>query len=382
MKKIALLGGTGSIGIQTVDVIKENKEQFELFAFSFGTNVDVALTVIEELKPKYIVTKDKDTCDKVKNHLTYKATCSYGLEAISEIATHPEVQIVVNALLGSVGLQPTLDAIRAKKKIAFANKETLVTAGHIVMDEVKKYEVDLLPVDSEHAAIHQCLASSNMNDVKRIILTASGGSFRDLSREELSQVTRKDALKHPNWDMGAKITIDSATMMNKGLEVIEAHWLFSIPYEQIEVILHRESVIHSMVEFVDRSVLAQLGTPDMRIPIQYAIAYPERIPFQLSDSLDFASLGKLHFEKMSFERFPSLKMAYEAGKTGGSMPTVLNAANEVAVELFLKEKINFLQIERIIAEQLESHQVINTPDLETIVEIDRQVRVDVFKNAT
>src|SRR5690625_3751554 len=215
MKKIALLGGTGSIGIQTVDVIKENKEQFELFAFAFGTNVDAALSVIEELKPKYIVAKDKATCDQLKIHLTYDAKCSYGLEAISEVATHPDVHIVVNALLGSIGLQPTLNAIRAKKKIAFANKETLVTAGHLVMDEVKKHGVDLLPVDSEHAAIHQCLASSNMNDVKRIILTASGGSFRDLSREERSQVTRKDALKHPNGDMGAKRTMYSATMENK-----------------------------------------------------------------------------------------------------------------------------------------------------------------------
>ncbi|MGM8214504.1 1-deoxy-D-xylulose-5-phosphate reductoisomerase [Bacillaceae bacterium W0354] len=378
MKNITLLGGTGSIGIQTIDVIKANKEQFQLFAYAFGSNIDVAIPIIEELRPKFIVTKNKAISEQVKTHISYGAKISYGMEALCEISTHPDVDLVVNALLGSMGLQPTLDAIRAKKKIAFANKETLVTAGHIIMEEAKKYKVDLLPIDSEHAAIHQCLASSNLDDVKRIILTASGGSFRDRSREELIGVTKKDALNHPNWEMGAKITIDSATMMNKGLEVIEAHWLFSMPYEQIDVIMHRESVIHSMVEYVDQSIIAQLGTPDMRIPIQYAMTYPKRMSYSMSEGLDFVSIGALHFEELSFERFPCLKMAYEAGKTGGSMPTVLNAANEVAVQLFLEDKIKFLEIEKLIENQLEKHQLIKNPDLETILTIDHDVRQDVL----
>lgn len=378
MKKIALLGGTGSIGLQTVEVIESYQEQFELISFAFGTNIKVALPIIERLRPKIIVTKNKDIAEQVKLAINYEATVSYGIDALCDAATHHDVDLVVNALLGSIGLKPTLEAIRAQKQIAFANKETLVTAGHIVMEEAKKYNVDLLPVDSEHAAIHQCIARSDHESIKRIILTASGGSFRDRTREQLVGVTKKEALKHPNWNMGAKITIDSATMMNKGLEVIEAHWLFSIPYDQIDVIMHRESVIHSMVEFVDQSVIAQLGTPDMRIPIQYAMTYPDRLPFSMSQGLDLSLIGTLHFQEASFERFPCLKYAYEAGKEGGSMPTVLNAANEVAVDLFLNEKIEFLEIEKIIEQQLNLHEKIKNPDLETILEIDKQVRKNIL----
>ncbi|TFB23178.1 1-deoxy-D-xylulose-5-phosphate reductoisomerase [Filobacillus milosensis] len=374
MKQIALLGGTGSIGLQTVEVIKEHPEEFNLLAFAFGENVDKALPIIEQLKPSYIVVKNRAIKEKLGNRISYNGKINYGIEALNEIVSLSKVDIVVNAVLGSVGLEPTLEAIRANKQIAFANKETLVTAGHLVMKEAKANQVNLLPVDSEHAAIHQCLKGENLKEVNRIILTASGGSFRDRTREELVGVTKYDALKHPNWSMGSKITIDSATMMNKGLEVIEAYWLFGVPYDGIQVIMHNESVIHSMVEFVDRSVMAQLGTPDMRIPIQYALTYPDRFNYHLSDALDLVQIGQLNFREMSFERFPCLRMAYEAGKAGGSLPTVLNAANEEAVSLFLQDHIKFLDIEKLIENELEKHSVIKNPDLETILSIDAEIR--------
>ncbi|GAA0461520.1 1-deoxy-D-xylulose-5-phosphate reductoisomerase [Alkalibacillus silvisoli] len=374
MKNIVLLGGTGSIGLQTIDIIKEHPNSFKLYGFAFGTQVDVAKPIVEELKPEVIIVKDEQTKSLLQSSLTYDVKVYAGVEALSDVVTHPQVDVVVNALLGSVGLEPTLQAIRSQKQIAFANKETLVTAGHLVMDEANKYGVDLLPVDSEHAAIHQCLRGESLKELKRMVITASGGSFRDRNRNELIDVTKEDALKHPNWSMGAKITIDSATMMNKGLEVIEAHWLFDVPYNQIDVIMHKESVIHSMVEFVDQSVMAQLGTPDMRIPIQYALTYPDRYPYSLSKGLDLLSFATLNFQEMSFERFPCLKMAYDAGREGGSMPTVLNAANEEAVALFLNDKIDFLGIETLIQKQLEQHTKINSPDLETIISIDQEIR--------
>ncbi|GEN44954.1 1-deoxy-D-xylulose-5-phosphate reductoisomerase [Alkalibacillus haloalkaliphilus] len=374
MKNIVLLGGTGSIGLQTIDIIKEYPDAFNLYALAFGTQVDVAKPIIEELKPQVVIVKDGETKSHLESTLTYDVKVYAGLDALSEIVKHDQVDLVVNALLGSVGLKPTLEAIRAKKQIAFANKETLVTAGHLVMEEARKYGVDLLPVDSEHAAIHQCLRGENLKELKRMVITASGGSFRDRTREELVGVTKEDALKHPNWSMGAKITIDSATMMNKGLEVIEAHWLFGVPYDQIDVIMHKESVIHSMVEFTDQSVMAQLGTPDMRIPIQYALTYPERYPYNMSEGLDLLSFGTLNFQEMSFERFPCLKMAYESGREGGSMTTVLNAANEEAVSLFLNGKVDFLGIENLIQNQLEQHKTITSPDLGTILTIDQETR--------
>ncbi|PKR78655.1 1-deoxy-D-xylulose-5-phosphate reductoisomerase [Halalkalibacillus sediminis] len=374
MKKVTLLGGTGSIGLQTIEVLKQHPEQFELYAFAFGAQVDKALPIIQEMKPKYIVTKDENIKEQVEKDITYDAKVSSGLEALRTISSLDEIDIVVNAILGSIGLQPTLDAIRAKKQIAFANKETLVTAGHLVMEEARKHNVELLPVDSEHAAIHQCLKGESKESIKRIILTGSGGSFRDRSRAELKGVTKSDALKHPNWSMGAKITIDSATMMNKGLEVIEAHWLFDVPYDQIDVILHKESVIHSMVEFNDQSVMAQLGTPDMRIPIQYALTYPGRSDYRMSQGLDLLSFGQLHFQEMSFERFPCLEMAYNVGKTGGSLPTVFNAANEEAVQLFLEDKITFLDIEEVIEKAVSNHETISKPDLDTIISLDQETR--------
>ncbi|WP_102028250.1 1-deoxy-D-xylulose-5-phosphate reductoisomerase [Salirhabdus sp. Marseille-P4669] len=374
MQNVTLLGATGSIGIQTIDVIEEHQEEFSLFAISFGRNVEKALPIILKFQPKYIVVGSEDIKQSVQQQLRYHATVYVGIEGMKEIVTHPDVDIVVNAVLGSVGLEPTIDAIRAKKRIAFANKETLVTAGHLVMKEANKYGVELLPVDSEHAAIHQCLKGESKKEAKRIIITASGGSFRDKTREELKNVSLKEALQHPNWSMGAKITIDSATMMNKGLEVIEAHWLFNMPYDKIDVLLHKESVIHSMVEFQDLSVMAQLGTPDMRIPIQYALTYPSRFAFPKGKGLNLMEIGTLHFEKLSTERFPALKMAYEAGRAGGTMPTVLNAANEVAVQLFLDGKISFLTIEDFIQKAMDEHTIINNPELETILEIDQETR--------
>ncbi|MBR7552923.1 1-deoxy-D-xylulose-5-phosphate reductoisomerase [Allobacillus sp. GCM10007491] len=373
MKNITLLGGTGSIGEQTVEVIEQLPE-YRLFAFAFGKRVDKALGLVERLKPEWIVAGDRQAKEEIEKKISYQAKVSYGMEALCEVASNDQTDIVVNALLGSIGLQPTLDAIRSRKQIAFANKETLVTAGHLVMAEAKKYGVDLLPVDSEHAAIHQCLRGEKREQMNRLIVTASGGSFRDYSRDELVGVKKEDALKHPNWDMGAKITIDSATMMNKGLEVIEAHWLFQVPYNKIDVIMHKESVIHSMVEFNDLSVMAQLGTPDMRIPIQYALTYPNRTDFSLSEGLDLLKFRELHFNELSFERFPCLRMAYEAGKAGGSAPTVLNAANEVAVQLFLDDQITFLEIEQLIEEALQKHQVIEQPDLESILAVDQDTR--------
>jgi 1-deoxy-D-xylulose-5-phosphate reductoisomerase len=273
-----------------------------------------------------------------------------------------------------VGLHPTLQAIECGKVIAIANKETLVTAGHLVMEAAQKNNVPLLPVDSEHSAIFQALQGEKEKNIERLILTASGGSFRDFTRNELESVTVEQALNHPNWSMGAKITIDSASMMNKGLEVIEAHWLFNMPYEKIDVLLHKESIIHSMVEFHDSSIIAQLGTPDMRVPIQYALTYPDRLPLRSSKRLDLASIGKLHFEEMDMARFRCLGFAYEAGKKGGSMPTVLNAANEVAVAAFLEGKIRFLQIEDLIEKALTAHQITNHPSLTAIQEIDKETR--------
>ncbi|OIJ13130.1 1-deoxy-D-xylulose-5-phosphate reductoisomerase [Anaerobacillus alkalilacustris] len=374
MKKISLLGSTGSIGTQTLEVIRKHPDKFSLEALSIGKNIDLGLKQIHEFKPKLVSVQFKDDYDKLLKEIPKDVQLLYGAEGLEEVAANNDANILVNAVLGSVGLKPTLSAIKAGKTIAIANKETLVTAGHIVTSEAKKYNVQLLPIDSEHSAIFQCLQQENLVEVEKLILTASGGSFRDRDRSELKDVTVKDALNHPNWSMGAKITIDSATMMNKGLEVIEAFWLFQIPYDKIEVILHKESIIHSMVEFVDSSVIAQLGTPDMKVPIQYALTYPNRIKFQESNRLKLWDVGKLHFAKPSFDRYRCLRFAYDAGKSGGTMPVVLNAANEEAVSLFLDGKISFLQIEEAIERALLQHQNIISPTLEVIQEIDEETR--------
>ncbi|WRP08827.1 1-deoxy-D-xylulose-5-phosphate reductoisomerase [Rossellomorea aquimaris] len=373
MKKISLLGATGSIGSQTLDVIRENPEEFKLTAMSVGRNIEEARKMILEFSPQLISVQRKEDAELLKKEMPSSLKVLYGEEGLVEVACHQDADILVNAVLGSVGLHPTLQAIEAGKMIAIANKETLVTAGHLVMEAARKKNTSLLPVDSEHSAIFQALQGEQEKNIEKLIITASGGSFRDRTREELVGVTVTEALNHPNWSMGAKITIDSASMMNKGLEVIEAHWLFDIPYDQIEVVQHRESIIHSMIQFHDSSVMAQLGTPDMRVPIQYALTYPDRL-IRSGKRLDLVEMGKLHFEEMDLNRFRCLAFAYEAGRIGGSMTTVLNAANEAAVSMFLENKISFLDIEAYIEKAMSTHQVIHRPDLETIHEIDKQTR--------
>jgi 1-deoxy-D-xylulose-5-phosphate reductoisomerase len=374
LKSISLLGASGSIGTQTLNILDQHPDQFRLVACTVGKNIDKAREIIEKYSPKLVSVLKKEDAEQLKLEYDGKVTILYGEEGLVEAAVHPEAEMVVNAVIGSVGLYPTLQAIKEKKTIALANKETLVTAGHIVMEEAKNHGVSILPVDSEHSAIFQCLQGEKEKNIERLVLTASGGSFRDRTREQLKGVSVDEALNHPNWSMGAKITIDSATMMNKGLEVIEAHWLFHLPYEQIDVILHRESIIHSMVEFHDSSVIAQLGTPDMRVPIMYALSYPDRLPLPQASRLSLTEIGQLHFEKMDMNRFRCLQFAYEAGRRGGTFPTVLNAANEVAVAAFLERKIEFLQIEDLIEQALSRHESNEHPDLTTIQEVDKETR--------
>ncbi|MET1247861.1 1-deoxy-D-xylulose-5-phosphate reductoisomerase [Sporolactobacillus sp. STCC-11] len=374
MKKISLLGATGSVGIQTLKVIREHPDQFSVAALAFGENIQAALPIIHEFKPQLVSVKNKQVADRIRIQLDNHTRLVYGIEGMIEVAVFSESDMLVNAVLGSVGLEPTLAAIEAGKTIGLANKETLVTAGHIVMKRAADCGVRVLPIDSEHSAIFQSMQGQDRSAVSRITITASGGSFRDKNRDELAEVTVKDALNHPNWSMGAKITVDSATMMNKGLEVIEAHWLFDMPYEKIDTVIHRESIVHSLVEYADHSVIAQLGLPSMLAPIQYALTYPSRIELKQTKSLNLWEIGSLHFQKVDMQRFPSVSLAYQAGKTGGSMPTVLNAANEMAVQAFLSEKISFLDIERYVETALNRHHVIQMPDLETIEAVDKETR--------
>lgn len=373
MKKIILLGATGSIGTQALTIVRENPDKFQVVALSFGRNMERGRAIIQEFKPKMVAvwhTRDKVTLQaefpdlKVFN----------GLEGLREVSTYPDGDILLNAVMGSVGLLPTLDAIEAGKTIAIANKETLVTAGHLVINAAREKNISLLPVDSEHSAILQALNGENPEKIKKIILTASGGSFRDKTREQLSEVTVKEALKHPNWNMGNKLTIDSATMFNKGLEVMEAHWLFGVSYDQIEVVIQRESIVHSMVQFVDGSIMAQLGTPDMRIPIQYALTAPDRFHIPFENEFRITDFSALHFEKVDHERFPALKLAYNAGKIGGTMPTVLNAANEIAVAGFLNGQVAFYNIEALVENAMNRHTSISNPDLDTILQVDKETR--------
>lgn len=372
-KHITLLGATGSIGIQTIDIIREHPQEFKLVAFSAGRNLDKTREIIREFSPALVSVQNENDAILLKKEFP-SIELAYGNKGLIDVATHSDASVLVNAVLGSVGLESTLEAIKQQKTIALANKETLVTAGHLVMAAAAKYNSPILPVDSEHSALFQSMNGEKRSQVSRLILTASGGSFRDRTRQELENVTIQDALNHPNWSMGAKITIDSATMMNKGLEVIEAQVLFDMSYDDIDVLLHRESIIHSMVEFHDTSVMAQLGTPDMRVPIQYALSYPDRLPRKQAKRLNLVEIGKLHFEEMNLERFRALKLAYDAGRAGGSMTTVLNAANEAAVALFLNGDIRFLQIEELIERVMDKHDVIRTPDLETILHVDAITR--------
>lgn len=372
-EKLAILGSTGSIGTSTLEVVRGQQEEFEVISLSAGTNVELMIQQIREFRPKVVSMATRELAERVQIEVGLEVQVLWGEEGLLEVATHPEVTYLVSALVGSQGLRPTLAAIQAGKKIGLANKETLVTAGHIVTAEARKANVPLLPIDSEHSAIFQCLNGEHMSDVERLIITASGGSFRDRTRADLSHVTVEDALKHPNWAMGAKITIDSATMMNKGLEVIEAHWLFGFDYDKIDVLLHPQSIIHSLVEFQDGAVMAQLGTPDMKVPIQYALTYPCRLPVQTT-KLDLAKIARLDFREMDLDRYVALRLAFEAGRAGGTMPTVLNAANEIAVARFLRKEIPFLAIDHIVENALEVHQMISNPTLEAIEEADHWAR--------
>ena len=376
VKRISLLGATGSIGIQTLDIIKEHPDQFQLVAFSAGKNIEATKQIIQEFTVPLVSVLAEEDAIQLRKEFP-QSEIVFGDQGLVQVAAHAGADVLVNAVLGSVGLSPTLEAIKQGITIAIANKETLVTAGHLVMKAAKEHNVPILPVDSEHSALFQAMNGEKRSEIAKLIITASGGSFRDRTREELKNVTVKDALNHPNWSMGSKITIDSATMMNKGLEVIEAHVLFDIAYDDIEVLLHRESIIHSMVEFQDTSVIAQLGTPDMRVPIQYALSYPERLARKNAPRLNLAQLGKLHFEEMDYTRYHALKLAIDAGRAGGTMTTVLNAANEAAVALFLQEKIGFLTIDEFIERAMDEHVNLSNPDLETILHVDAKTRKSV-----
>ncbi|MBC1557891.1 1-deoxy-D-xylulose-5-phosphate reductoisomerase [Listeria booriae] len=373
MRKINLLGATGSVGSQTLEIVREHPELFQVVALSFGRNMKLGTAVIEEFKPELVSVEHRRDYEKLKLEFP-NLKVYYGAMGLQEVATYAHGDILINVVMGSVGLQPTLDAIAAGKEIAIANKETLVTAGHLVMRAAKEKGVRIVPVDSEHSAIYQCLQGENPANISKLIVTASGGSFRDRTREQLRNVTVAEALTHPNWSMGNKITIDSATMFNKGLEVIEAHWLFNLDYDDIEVVVHRESVIHSMVAFKDGSHIAQLGLPDMRVPIQYALTHPERASISFNKPFDITEFGALHFDKMDFHRFPALKLAYTAGKIGGTMPSVLNAANEIAVAGFLNGQVAFQDIEALVENAMNRHETIANPDLETIFQVDQETR--------
>lgn len=373
MKKIAVIGSTGSVGTQTLDVCLQHPGQFEVVGLAAGTNAELFVKQAVQFRPKKASVATKEIADQVRHRIPAEVELLYGEEGLIEVAAGTDAETVVTAIVGSAGLPATLAAISEGKHIALANKETLVTAGHLVTGLAKEKGVSLLPVDSEHSAIFQCLNGERMKDAELITLTASGGSFRDLNREQLKNVTVEDALKHPNWSMGAKITIDSATMVNKGLEVIEARWLFGMDFDRIGVLLHPESIVHSFVEYRDGSVIAQLGTPDMRVPIQYALTYPERWP-STTNRLSLAKVGRLNFREMDFERYPCLRLAYECGKIGGTATSVFNAANEVAVARFLNKDISFLEIERIIETVLSRHDVLADPGLEAIKEADRWAR--------
>ncbi|WP_035298297.1 1-deoxy-D-xylulose-5-phosphate reductoisomerase [Brevibacillus thermoruber] len=375
MKRISLLGSTGSIGMSTLDVVAQHPEEFSIVALAAGNNMERLAEQVKQFRPELVSVGSEKAAGELRERLgsAHRPEIVCGTAGLELAARHPNADFVMTAVVGSVGVAPTLAAIEAGKAIGLANKETLVSAGHLVMKAARERGVPIIPVDSEHSAVFQSLQGERREDVARIILTASGGSFRHLSREELAHVTVAEALNHPNWSMGAKITIDSASMMNKGFEVIEAHWLFDMPYEQIDCILHYESIIHSMVEYKDRAVMAQLGTPDMRVPIQYALSYPKRMPL-MTEPLDLVKCGTLHFAPMDFDRYPLLQLAYECGKQGGTHPAVLNAANEVAVARFLQGEIGFLDIERIVRETCEIHQGISQPSLEEIMAADEWAR--------
>lgn len=373
MKKIAILGSTGSIGTQTLDVVREHSDELQVVALAAGSNKERLKEQIKEFHPKLVSLSDEKKAQELKEELAgeqVEVVC--GMEGLIEVAGADSADVVVTAVVGMMGILPTMEAIKKGKDIALANKETLVTAGHLIIPMAKEYGVSILPVDSEHSAIFQSLQGEPKAALDKILLTASGGPFRGKSAEFLETVTLEDALNHPNWSMGPKITIDSSTMVNKGLEVMEAKWLFGVDYSQIEVVIQPQSIIHSMVQYVDGAIIAQLGTPDMRVPIEYALFYPERRSLS-GDRLDFSKLSQLTFEKPDYKVFRGLSLAIEAGKTGGTMPTVFNAANERAVAKFLKGEIKYTDIVRSIEKCMDAHKVSAHPDLEEILATEQWV---------
>lgn len=381
-KRIAILGSTGSIGKQTLDVISAFKDEFEVVGLAAGSNAQLLAEQIKEHNPRFVSVKDASLAQELKSILKNPTLEIFwgdiGLEFISSCSC----EIVVNGLVGALGLKPTISALSHGKRVAFANKETLVIAGDLIRDLLEKNHGEIIPLDSEHAAIHQCLSGQHINNVKKIMLTASGGPFRTWTKEEINTATKDQALKHPTWVMGQKITIDSATLMNKGLEVIEAMNLFDIDSKKIEVLIHPQSIMHSAVEFVDGNIIAQLGATDMKLPIQYSLFYPEKkqLPFNLF--CDLLSVGKLEFEKPDLSKFPCLELAYDVASKGKSYPIVLNAVNEIAVDMFLKEKISFVDIPKIISNALEKHKPVSMTSLEEILDMDKEVRLQTLEVIT
>jgi 1-deoxy-D-xylulose-5-phosphate reductoisomerase len=376
-KHVAILGSTGSIGVNTLNVIREHMDDFKVVALATRGNIDLLLKQVREFKPVIVAIAD-ERCAKVfikqgKSSVRVAA----GMEGLIKIASIREADIVVSAIVGAAGLLPTIEAVKSGKTIALANKEVLVTAGEIVMRLAQEHKAEIIPVDSEHSAVFQCLRGEDKSSVKRLILTASGGPFLNHHADKLYKVSSKEALKHPRWDMGKKITIDSATMMNKGFEVIEAHWLFGVDISKIDVVIHPQSIIHSMVEFRDGAILAQMGEPDMKVPIQYALTYPNRMQ-RNSQEFDFIKNNILTFAAPDLEKFPCLELAYEAIKAGGTMPTVLNTVNEVAVARFLKNEIKFTDIPKLIKKAMDSHKVLENPGIDDILKIDEAIRREKF----
>ncbi len=380
MKRISLLGSTGSIGVSTLDVIASHPDEFTVIALAAGRNIALLLTQIKRFRPSVAAVMDEEDASNLRRLLGPNTTPAVfsGPEGYREAAAAANADMVVSAMVGAAGLLPTLDAIEAGKAIALANKETLVMAGGIVCRKAAEKGVNIIPIDSEHSAIFQCLQGHRRQDLRRIILTASGGPFLNASPEELMTVTPAQALRHPNWTMGRKITIDSATMMNKGLEVIEAGWLFSLPVTAIDVLIHPQSIVHSLVEYRDGSMIAQLGVPDMRGPIAYALSFPQRL-LRNETPLDLSEVGNLTFSKPDLQRFPALKLAYAAAQKGGTMPAVMNGANEVAVAAFIDRKIDFINISRVVEKVLTRHSVQEEPEIDDILDADRWARKEAEK---
>lgn len=370
MKKIAILGSTGSIGTQTLEIVRENMD-LQVVGLAAGNNVDLLEKQIREFRPRLVSLQSEKACKELAERTKdVEVEIIPGMDGLIQIAEMEESEVLVTAIVGMIGIRPTIAAIQKKKDIALANKETLVTAGHIIMPMAAEYGVSILPVDSEHSAIFQSMQGENKKRIDKLLITASGGPFRGKTRQQLENIQVEDALKHPNWSMGNKITIDSATLVNKGLEVMEAKWLFDMDLDRIQIVVHPQSIIHSMVQYVDGGIIAQLGTPDMKLPIQYALFYPDRRPMN-GKKVDFYELGSITFEKPDIETFTGLKLALEAAKQGGSVPTVFNAANEKAVSLFLNRKIRFLQIPEVIGQCMEAHKRIENPTVADILDTEQ-----------